>query len=134
VNDGPCVTHVGPGGAGNYVKMVHNGIEYGDMQLISEAYDILKNVGGLSNDELAKVFAEWNDSELQSYLIEITRNIFMVKVRTDGSARGPTASARVRACVRAWIVLGQSGYQACRVVLPDLFSYFSHRFCCCLAG
>lgn len=84
VSDGPCVTHVGPGGAGNYVKMVHNGIEYGDMQLISEAYDVLKTVGGLSNDELCAVFDDWNKSELQSYLIEITRNIFMVK-EDDGS-------------------------------------------------
>jgi len=76
VNDGPCVTHVGPGGSGNFVKMVHNGIEYGDMQLISEAYDILKNVGGLSNEELAEVFTQWNDTELQSFLIEITSYIF----------------------------------------------------------
>ena len=60
VNDGPCVTYVGPGGAGNFVKMVHNGIEYGDMQLISEAYDVLKTVGGLSNEELVAAFNEWN--------------------------------------------------------------------------
>lgn len=75
VEDGPCVTHVGPGGAGNFVKMVHNGIEYGDMQLISEAYDLLKQVGGLTNKELAGVFAEWNDQELHSFLIEITSQI-----------------------------------------------------------
>lgn len=60
VDDGPCMMYIGPGGAGNFVKMVHNGIEYGDMQLISEAYDLLKTVGGLSQPELAKVFAEWN--------------------------------------------------------------------------
>lgn len=60
VDDGPCVMHVGPGGSGNYVKMVHNGIEYGDMQLIAEAYDILKHVGGLTNDELAATFDAWN--------------------------------------------------------------------------
>jgi 6-phosphogluconate dehydrogenase len=76
VDTGPCVTYVGPGGAGNFVKMVHNGIEYGDMQLISEAYDILKNVGGLSNQELAEVFTEWNQGDLESYLIEITSKIF----------------------------------------------------------
>lgn len=76
VDDGPCVTYIGPGGAGNYVKMVHNGIEYGDMQLIAEAYDLLKNVGGLSNDELHEVFAEWNKGELESFLIEITARIF----------------------------------------------------------
>jgi len=74
-----CVTHIGPGGAGNYVKMVHNGIEYGDMQLIAEAYDLLKNVGGLSNSQLADVFAEWNKSELESFLIEITSTIFRKK-------------------------------------------------------
>ena len=60
VNDGPCVTCIGPGASGNYVKMVHNGIEYGDMQLIAEAYDVLKNVGRLSNQELTDVFSLWN--------------------------------------------------------------------------
>jgi 6-phosphogluconate dehydrogenase len=77
--DGPCVTYIGPGGSGHYVKMVHNGIEYGDMQLIAEAYDVLKTLGGLSNAELADVFDEWNRGELQSYLIEITAKIFRVK-------------------------------------------------------
>ncbi|KAM0947720.1 putative phosphogluconate dehydrogenase (NADP(+)-dependent, decarboxylating) [Dioscorea sansibarensis] len=79
VDDGPCVTYVGPGGAGNFVKMVHNGIEYGDMQLISEAYDVLKTVGGLSNQDLANIFEEWNRGELESFLIEITADIFKVK-------------------------------------------------------
>jgi 6-phosphogluconate dehydrogenase len=79
VDDGPCVFHIGPGGAGNYVKMVHNGIEYGDMQLISEAYDVLKTVGGLTNDELAEAFAAYNKSELDSFLIEITAQIFTKK-------------------------------------------------------
>jgi 6-phosphogluconate dehydrogenase len=77
--DGPCVTYIGPGGSGHYVKMVHNGIEYGDMQLIAEAYDALKTLGGLSNDELADVFDAWNKAELESYLIEITAKIFRVK-------------------------------------------------------
>jgi len=77
VDDGPCVTYIGPGGSGHYVKMVHNGIEYGDMQLIAEAYDLLKNVGGLSADQLHDVFVEWNTTdELNSYLIEITASIF----------------------------------------------------------
>ncbi len=77
VDDGPCVTYVGPGGAGHYVKMVHNGIEYGDMQLIAEAYDLLKSVGGLTNTQLHEVFTEWNATpELNSYLIEITADIF----------------------------------------------------------
>ncbi len=76
--DIPCCDWVGPRGAGHYVKMVHNGIEYGDMQLICEAYWLLKQAAGLSNDRLAKVFAEWNRGELDSYLIEITRDIFTV--------------------------------------------------------
>ncbi|TAF05769.1 MAG: NADP-dependent phosphogluconate dehydrogenase [Nostocales cyanobacterium] len=77
VDDGPCVTYIGPGGSGHYVKMVHNGIEYGDMQLIAEAYDLLKNVGGLNAAQLHEVFAEWNKTdELNSFLIEITANIF----------------------------------------------------------
>jgi len=77
--DGACVTYIGPGGAGNFVKMVHNGIEYGDMQLISEAYDVLKTVGKLTNDELAAVFDDWNKSELESFLVEITASIFKKK-------------------------------------------------------
>lgn len=77
VDDGPCVTYIGPGGAGHYVKMVHNGIEYGDMQLIAEAYDLLKNILGLNHTQLHEVFAEWNTTdELNSYLIEITADIF----------------------------------------------------------
>lgn len=76
VNGEPCTTYIGPDGAGHYVKMVHNGIEYGDMQLISEAYFILKHVLGLNAQELHEVFAEWNKGELDSYLIEITADIF----------------------------------------------------------
>ncbi|MFN5595465.1 MAG: NADP-dependent phosphogluconate dehydrogenase [Aphanizomenon sp.] len=77
VDDGPCVTYIGPGGSGHYVKMVHNGIEYGDMQLIAEAYDLLKNVAGLNAAQLHEVFAQWNTTdELNSFLIEITANIF----------------------------------------------------------
>ncbi|WP_413302480.1 NADP-dependent phosphogluconate dehydrogenase [Bacillus sp. 1P10SD] len=76
VEGDPCCTYIGPNGAGHYVKMVHNGIEYGDMQLISEAYFILKNVLGLSAEELHQVFADWNKGELDSYLIEITADIF----------------------------------------------------------
>ncbi|XP_077240988.1 6-phosphogluconate dehydrogenase, decarboxylating 1, chloroplastic-like [Tasmannia lanceolata] len=79
VDDGPCVAYIGEGGSGNFVKMVHNGIEYGDMQLISEAYDVLKIVGGLSNSELADIFADWNRGELESFLVEITGDIFRVK-------------------------------------------------------
>ena len=74
-----CTTYIGSDGAGHYVKMVHNGIEYGDMELISEAYHLLKNVGGLNNKELADVFTEWNKGDLDSYLIEITSHIFKTK-------------------------------------------------------
>jgi len=77
VDDGPCVTFIGPGGAGHYVKMVHNGIEYGDMQLIAEAYDVLANGLGLNNQQLHEVFKQWNETqELNSFLIEITADIF----------------------------------------------------------
>jgi len=78
-DDIPCCEWVGPRGAGHYVKMVHNGIEYGDMQLICEAYLVLKEAIGLDNDQLYEVFDHWNRGELQSYLIEITRDIFSVK-------------------------------------------------------
>ncbi len=76
VNDEPCVTYLGPGASGHYVKMVHNGIEYAIMQLIAEAYHILKEVGGLSNEELHATFAKWNEGKLKSFLIEITADIF----------------------------------------------------------
>jgi len=75
VDGTPCVTHIGEGGAGHFVKMVHNGIEYGDMQLICEAYNIFK-AAGFTNAELADIFAEWNAGDLESFLIEITANIF----------------------------------------------------------
>lgn len=75
----PCVTYIGPNGAGHYVKMVHNGIEYGDMQLIAESYDLMKQILGLSVDEMAEIFKEWNEGELDSYLIEITADILTRK-------------------------------------------------------
>ena len=75
----PCCTFIGTGGAGHYVKMVHNGIEYADMQLIAEAYDLLRNGLGLSNDELHEVFTQWNEGDLDSFLIEITAQIFAKK-------------------------------------------------------
>lgn len=76
VDGEPCTTYIGPDGAGHYVKMVHNGIEYGDMQLIAEAYFLLKHVLGMEANELHEVFADWNKGELNSYLIEITADIF----------------------------------------------------------
>ena len=79
VDGAPCCTYIGDGGAGHYVKMVHNGIEYADMQLIAEAYDLLKNGAGLTNDELHDVFTQWNQGDLDSFLIEITAQIFARK-------------------------------------------------------
>src|SRR5882757_3673422 len=85
-DSGPCVTYVGPDGAGHFVKMVHNGIEYGDMQLIAEAYDILRKALGLTAPELAEIFAEWNRGPLLSFLIEITSQIFTA---TDPETKKP---------------------------------------------
>merc|ERR1712232_13052 len=79
-----CRQWVGDEGAGHYVKMVHNGIEYGDMQLISEVYDILRTVIGMSNEDMSKLFAEWNDGELESFLIEITSIILLKKDELTG--------------------------------------------------
>ena len=76
INGEPCCAYIGPDGAGHYVKMIHNGIEYGDMQLITEAYGIMKNVLGMGADELHQTFSKWNEGELNSYLIEITADIF----------------------------------------------------------
>ncbi|RIW33605.1 NADP-dependent phosphogluconate dehydrogenase [Bacillus salacetis] len=84
VNGEACTTYIGPDGAGHYVKMVHNGIEYGDMQLISESYFLLKHMLGFSAEELHETFAEWNKGELDSYLIEITADIFTKKDEETG--------------------------------------------------
>jgi 6-phosphogluconate dehydrogenase len=82
---GPCVTHVGPGGAGHYVKMVHNGIEYGDMQLIAEAYDVMRRALGMTAPEMAAVFRRWNEGKLASFLVEITAEVLaFVDVETGG--------------------------------------------------
>jgi 6-phosphogluconate dehydrogenase len=86
VDGEPCSTYIGEDGAGHYVKMVHNGIEYGDMQLIGEAYQLLKDVLGLNSDELHEIFSEWNNGELNSYLIEITADIF---TKTDPDTGKP---------------------------------------------
>jgi 6-phosphogluconate dehydrogenase len=86
VDGDPCCTYIGPDGAGHYVKMVHNGIEYGDMQLISEAYFIMKHALGMNAKELHQVFTKWNGGELNSYLIEITADIF---AKTDEETGQP---------------------------------------------
>jgi len=90
--EGPCVTYVGAGGAGNFVKMVHNGIEYGDMQLIAEAYDLLKIVGGFSNDEIAETFQQWNKEELESFLMEISGIILAKRDDRPATPKGEQAS------------------------------------------
>jgi 6-phosphogluconate dehydrogenase len=82
--DGACTTYIGPDGAGHFVKMVHNGIEYGDMQLIAEAYDILRRVLGMSAEQMADTFARWNEGQLDSYLIKITSDILRVKDEETG--------------------------------------------------
>src|SRR2546425_296210 len=88
VDGEPCCRYMGPDGAGHYVKMVHNGIEYGDMQLICEAYAILKNVVGMDDKQLAETFTEWNKGELDSYLIDITSQIFRKKDPATGKLLG----------------------------------------------
>src|SRR3954471_11691176 len=85
-DSGPCVTYVGPDGAGHFVKMVHNGIEYGDMQLIAEAYDMLRKGLGLGASEIADIFGEWNKGPMNSFLIEITAQIFTA---TDPKTKKP---------------------------------------------
>ncbi len=83
-DSGPCVTHIGPGGSGHYVKMVHNGIEYGDMQLIAETYDIMRRGLGMSANEMSEVFSQWNTGKLESYLIEVTAAVLaFIDVETD---------------------------------------------------
>ena len=86
----PCCDWVGEGGAGHFVKMVHNGIEYGDMQMICETYQLIKQGLGITNDEMHQIFAEWNEGELNSYLIEITRDILNYKDE-DGNSAGEIA-------------------------------------------
>ncbi|TDD85501.1 NADP-dependent phosphogluconate dehydrogenase [Actinomadura rubrisoli] len=86
VDGTPCCTHVGPDGAGHFVKMVHNGIEYSDMQLIAESYDLLRRAAGLAPAEIAEVFRTWNTGRLESYLIEITAEVL---AHTDAATGGP---------------------------------------------
>ena len=86
VDGTPCATHVGPDGAGHFVKMVHNGIEYADMQLIAEAYDLLRHAGGYTPAEIAEIFRTWNTGRLDSYLIEITADVL---AHTDAKTGGP---------------------------------------------
>jgi 6-phosphogluconate dehydrogenase len=116
VDDGPCVTYIGKGGAGHYVKMVHNGIEYGDMQLIAEAYDLLKNVAGLNHEQLHQVFTEWNQTdELNSFLIEITADIFkyidpetktpLVELILDAAAQKGTGRWTVQSALELGIAI-----------------------------
>jgi len=85
-DDGPCVTYIGPGGAGHFVKMVHNGIEYGIMQLLAETYDVMKRVLGMTPREMHEVFKGWNEGEMGGYLMEITRDVLARKDEfTDGA-------------------------------------------------
>src|SRR6201987_3496950 len=115
VDGEPCCRYMGPDGAGHYVKMVHNGIEYGDMQLICEAYAILKDVVGMDNNQLANTFAEWNKGELDSYLIEITSQIFrkidpetgkpLVDVILDKAGQKGTGIWTLQAAIKQYVVI-----------------------------
>src|SRR5256712_3864923 len=84
VDGEPCCTYIGPGGAGHYVKMVHNGIEYADIQLIAEAYDLLSHALELGAEDLSRIFAEWNKGDLESYLIQITSEVLAKRDRATG--------------------------------------------------
>lgn len=137
---GKCVSYIGDGGAGHFVKMVHNGIEYGIMQLIAESYDVLKHVGGYSNEELADTFLHWNTGDdLQSFLVEITAEIFanndnLIDVIQDqagqkGTGKWTTISAlhygvaipTINAAVDARIISGSTDLRsASRPYTPDL--------------
>jgi 6-phosphogluconate dehydrogenase len=86
VDGDPCCTYIGPGGAGHYVKMVHNGIEYADIQLIAEAYDLLSHALGLKANELARIFSDWNQGDLESYLIQITAEVLGKRDRATGGS------------------------------------------------
>ena len=91
---GPCVTHVGPDGAGHFVKMVHNGIEYGDMQLIAESWDVLRRGLGMTAPETADVFDEWNDGPLASFLAELTAKVCRTMIRRRSSRSSTSCSTR----------------------------------------
>src|SRR2546426_3742707 len=115
VDGEPCCRYMGPDGAGHYVKMVHNGIEYGDIQLICEAYAILKDVLGMDAAQLADTFAEWNKGELESYLIEITSEIFrkidpdtgkpLVDMILDKAGQKGTGIWTLQAAIRQYVVI-----------------------------
>lgn len=125
----PCCEWVGEGGAGHFVKMVHNGIEYGDMQLICEAYDLMKNLG-LSQSEMADVFEKWNKEELDSFLIEITRDILRYKddkgyllerIRDTAGQKGTgkwTAIAALQYGVPVTLI-GEAVFSRCLSALKD---------------
>src|SRR5213079_928285 len=115
VDGEPCCRYMGPDGAGHYVKMVHNGIEYGDIQLICEAYAILKDIAEMDATQLAETFAEWNRGELDSYLIEITSEIFrkidlqtgkpLVDVILDKAGQKGTGIWTLQAAIRQYVVI-----------------------------
>ena len=113
VEDGtPCCDWVGENGAGHFVKMVHNGIEYGDMQLICEAYQIMKDLLGMTYDEMYQVFKEWNEGELNSYLIEITRDILAYKDEDGGALVEKILDTAGQKGTGKWTVLASLDYGA----------------------
>ena len=128
VNDGACFTYLGPIGAGNYVKMVHNGIEYGDMQLISEVYDVLKRIVGMSNQEMSEVFSKWNEGELSSYLIEITSKILAKK--DDITSKGEVVDYVSTVCPQYWIAVKQCKKWFCHKTNNDSPMSILYYFMC----
>lgn len=148
VDGEPCVSYIGPGGSGHFVKMIHNGIEYGEMQLIAEAYDVLTRGLGLSAPELHSVFSQWNEGKLCSYLVEITADIFTVideetgrplvelildKAEQKGTGRWAVQSAldlgvptpTINAAVEARMI---SAYKAEREFAAEMLSGSRRRF------
>jgi len=125
----PCCDWIGEGGAGNYVKMVHNGIEYGDMQLIAETYNIHKRLLKLNNDEIADIFNDWNQSELESYLIQITSEILEYKDSDGSSLIDKILDTAGQKGTGKWTVISGSEFgQPISVIAEALFARFTSSY------
>ena len=128
INNQPCCDWIGSGGAGNYVKTVHNGIEYGDMQLISEAYCLLKEIG-LSNDEMSQIFNEWNKGQLDSYLVQITAEILGYKDENGDHVIDKILDTAGQKGTGKWTVISGSELgQPISVIAEALFARFTSSF------
>jgi 6-phosphogluconate dehydrogenase len=126
VDDAPCCEWIGDGGAGHYVKMVHNGIEYGDMQLISESYQLLKDLLHLDNDEMSKVFKQWNEGLLDSYLIQITSEILAYRDENGEAVIDTILDSAGQKGTGKWTVISTSELaQPASVIAEALFGRFT---------